>query len=90
MAAIVSKLAVLLIYAASLASLFIAMPVGLATSLQIISLLLLVTHTLECVVCWRYLKLYQGPLAMSIVYTLLFGFVHWLPLKKQAQAQSSA
>lgn len=45
---------------------------------------LFVAHVLEIPVAFRYIKRYPGPLATSIVLTLLFGFLHWLPLRKQA------
>ena len=34
---------------------------------------------------FKWIKLYEGPLAVSILLTLLFGFMHWMPYKRRAQ-----
>jgi uncharacterized membrane protein (UPF0136 family) len=80
-----AKLGALLFYAAALLSLLVAWPPLLEQVLQWGTLLLLATHALEVVICLRWIRLYPGPLAVSIVLTLLFGFVHWLPYKRQAE-----
>jgi hypothetical protein len=36
-------------------------------------------------------RLYKGPLAVSIILTLLFGFLHWKPLADaRARAETGA
>ena len=40
----------------------------------------LVLHTLELVFLFRHVRLYRGPLAISVILTLLFGLLHWKPL----------
>jgi uncharacterized membrane protein HdeD (DUF308 family) len=50
-----------------------------------IALLLLAGHVIEAVVAFRYVKRYPGPLAVSLVLTLLFGFLHWWPYRRQAK-----
>ncbi|MBP8926165.1 MAG: hypothetical protein KBG75_09925 [Pseudomonadales bacterium] len=84
-----AKLICLLFYAAALLSLFVAMPPAVEQVLQYGTLLLFAAHTIEIVVAFRYIKLYEGPLLISMLLTLLFGFVHWMPYKKRA-AQGAA
>jgi len=79
-----AKISMLLIYAAALASLFLDWPALLEQVLQIGSLVFLAVHTIEVVVSWRWVRSYEGPLALSVLLTLLFGFVHWMPYKKRA------
>lgn len=79
-----AKISMLLIYAAALASLFLDWPALLEQVLQIGSLVFLAVHAIEVVVSWRWVRSYEGPLALSILLTLLFGFVHWMPYKKRA------
>jgi predicted acyltransferase len=43
---------------------------------------LLVIHLLEFVMVYKLLKASPGPMAAHFIHTLVFGFVHWLPLKK--------
>lgn len=52
--------------------------------LQWVALILLVAHALEVLVAWGSIRKYRGPVIDSIALTLLFGFLHWLPLKKSA------
>ena len=33
---------------------------------------------------YKHVRLYRGPLAASVVLTLLFGLLHWKPLADQA------
>jgi len=39
-----------------------------------------VIHALEIVVMFKQVRLYRGPLAVSMLLTLLFGLLHWKPL----------
>ena len=43
---------------------------------------ILVAHVLEMFVAFKWIKLYSGGLATSLLLTLLFGFMHWLPIKQ--------
>ena len=43
---------------------------------------LLVVHLLEFLMVYKVLKASPGPMAGHFLHTLVFGFVHWLPLKK--------
>ena len=85
MFAMPAKIGALLFYAAALLSLFIDLPPPIEQVLQIGAVLLLVTHAIEVLLAFRWIRQYEGPLALSILLTLLFGFVHWLPIKKRAQ-----
>ena len=49
------------------------------------ALLLLGIHALEVLFAFKHVRLYKGPLAISVVLTLLFGLLHWKPF-----AQASA
>ena len=80
-----TTLVLLAFYAAALVSCFGAMPTAIESVLQIGALVLLLAHAIEVVVCLRYVRLYEGPLAVSIVLTLLFGFIHWMPYKRQVE-----
>ncbi len=70
----------LAIYLGALVSLSVALPHDYAVTLQVLAGLLLVVHLLEVFIFMRHLRLYQGPVAISIVLTLLFGLLHWQPL----------
>ena len=88
MSAFPAKLGALLFYGAALLSLVLDLPPALEQVLQVGTLLLLVAHALEVVLCFRWIRMYEGGVALSIVLTLLFGFVHWLPIKQRAQARA--
>lgn len=62
-------------------------PAGLEAVLQYGALALLVAHAIEVMVCFRWLRLYPGPVLVSIALTLLFGFVHWMPYKRRFEAE---
>lgn len=85
-----AKIGTLVFYLAALASLFIAFPPAVASVLQWGAVVLLVAHALEVVFCLRWIRLYEGPLAVSILLTLLFGFVHWMPYKRRAEGAAGA
>lgn len=81
-----ARVSVLCFYGAALASLFFAFPPLLGMVLQYGTIALLVAHTIEVLFCLRWIRLYPGSLVTSICLTLLFGFVHWMPYKKRAEA----
>ena len=85
MPAVAAKVGVLLFYAAALVSLSGDFPPLAAQLLQYGTLLLFTLHTLEAILCFRWVRMYEGPLVVSILLTLLFGFVHWMPYKKRAE-----
>ncbi|HPU50769.1 MAG TPA: hypothetical protein PK359_04355 [Burkholderiaceae bacterium] len=74
------KIACLATYALALASLAGLLPAGAFVHVRTIAAILLVLHTLEVVFMFRHVRLYRGPLAISVLLTLLFGLLHWKPL----------
>lgn len=86
----VVRASVLAFYGAALASLFLTFPPLLETLLQYGTVVLILAHAAEVVFCLRWVKMYPGPLVVSVLLTLLFGFVHWMPYKKRAQAEPPA
>ena len=44
----------------------------------------LAIHAVELPFFWRRVKAYRGPLAASVVMTLLFGLLHLAPLRGAA------
>jgi uncharacterized protein YhhL (DUF1145 family) len=70
------------IYALACISLAWPLPFEAGPWLQKISGILLAIHLLETVVMFKHVRKYQGPLATSILLSLLFGLLHWLPLSK--------
>ena len=79
-----AKITCLVFYAATLLSLLFTWPPALEAILQYGTLFLLVAHAIEVGVAWRWLRLYEGPLILSVLFTLLFGYVHWMPYKRRA------
>lgn len=84
------KTACVVFYAAALSSLFADWPPLLEVILQYGTIILLLAHAVEVAVSFRWVRQYEGPLAVSILLTLLFGFVHWMPYKRRAQQSGSA
>lgn len=71
----------IVIYLLGLASYARMLPESLGL-LGPIALVLLAAHVLELIFMWKYVKRYQGSLAVSVILTLLFGLLHWRPLAK--------
>ena len=84
----VLKLALLALYAATLAGFAGLLPIGAADRLQNIALVLLAIHAVELLVMFKHVKRYTGALPVSVLLTLLFGLLHWKPLAKQAEADN--
>lgn len=80
------KLALLALYAGALAGFAGLLPPGLAARLQNIALIVLAIHVIEMMVMFRHVRRYRGPLAASILLTLLFGLLHWKPLADEHKA----
>jgi acetyl-CoA acetyltransferase len=62
-------------------------PHGPATALQVTALLLLGDHVIELLIAFAAVRRHPGPLIDSIVLTLLFGFLHWQPLRRPPPAK---
>jgi uncharacterized protein YhhL (DUF1145 family) len=82
-----NKLGALVFYAATLASFFVPLPVSAEVVhwMRLIAGALLVAHVGEAVIFRRQVALYPGPMAVSVLLTLLFGFLHWKPLADKAR-----
>jgi hypothetical protein len=48
------------------------------------ALILVFIHTLELAFVFKHVRSYKGPVALSILLTLLFGLLHWKPLADAA------
>ncbi|MBL8336434.1 MAG: DUF1145 domain-containing protein [Rhodoferax sp.] len=79
------KALLIAIYAAAIVSLFGVLPSDLGHLLQRLSLILLVIHAVELALMFKAVRRYPGPLATSILLTLLFGLLHWKPLADAAR-----
>lgn len=77
------KISCLVIYALGAASALGLLPESLGF-FGVVALLLLAAHLAEVLLMFKHVRRYQGPLAMSILLTLLFGLLHWKPLADQA------
>ena len=74
------RLLILATYFLALLGLVMPLPLDAGPILQRVSLVLLVIHVLELLVKFRQVRLYRGPLPISVLLTLLFGLLHWKPL----------
>ncbi|MBK6451463.1 MAG: hypothetical protein KA760_00500 [Steroidobacteraceae bacterium] len=81
------KASCLAIYLLAIVAIAGALPHGIASVLQLVAVLLLAGHVLELLVAFSAIKRYPGLLIDSIGLTLLFGFLHWLPLRKGGATQ---
>jgi len=75
----------LAIYALGMAGLAGLLPSGLAGTMQTVALIMLTVHAVELLVMFKHVKRYPGPLAVSVLLTMLFGLLHWKPLADTAQ-----
>lgn len=75
------KAGCLAIYALALVGLFVPLPFGLQAPLLYAAVILLASHGLEALLMLRTVRRYPGSLATSLLLTLLFGFLHWWPLR---------
>ncbi|SOE62312.1 hypothetical protein SAMN05414139_02083 [Burkholderia sp. D7] len=82
------KAGCLAIYGLALAGMAGLLPHLLAWTMEIVAAAFLGIHALELVFVFGKVRLYRGPLAASVLLTLLFGLLHWIPLAN-AQAQKS-
>ncbi|MBL0089687.1 MAG: hypothetical protein IPP87_17115 [Ideonella sp.] len=83
---LILRLACLAAFVLALAHLGGLMPAGWFSRAPMIAAILLGLHALELLLFFRHVRLYRGPLAVSVVLTLLFGLLHWKPL---ADAQAA-
>jgi len=83
------KAGCLFVFSAALARLAGLLPPGVLPYSTWIAFGLLVIHLIELPLFFKYVRLYRGPLAVSVLLTLLFGLLHWKPLA-ETQARRSA
>lgn len=83
--AVISKAICLILYALGLASFLGMLPEGWRI-IGPIAAGVLVIHLIEIVVAFKHVRAYQGPLAVSMLLTLLFGFLHWKPIADRAKS----
>jgi uncharacterized protein YhhL (DUF1145 family) len=83
-ALLILKLACLALYASALAGTTDMLPTNLAGPLEAFALVVVVVHALEMVLAFRSIRRYPHGLALSLLLTLLFGALHWLPLARRA------
>ena len=82
------KAGCLAIYLAAAAGVPVGLPLDVASTLQQAAVILLVIHLLEALIGFRSVKRYQGPWVDSFALTLLFGFLHLVPLRRNAWLSS--
>lgn len=75
------KASCLALYLLAIVGSFGALPDGITSALQLVAIVLLAGHVLEVLLAFGTLKRHPGPLVDSIGLTLLFGFLHWWPLR---------
>ena len=71
------KTVLLAAYALALASLLWPLPYDAGPSVRRI---VLAVHGVEPIAMFKHVRHYRGPLAASVLLTLLFGLLHWKPL----------
>ncbi len=79
------KASCLLLYGLAIAAYCGQWPGAVGNAMQMLALVSLVVHVIEMLTVFDKVRLYKGPLAVSVVLTLLFGLLHWMPLAKQSK-----
>jgi len=77
-------------YVLAIISLFVVLPAGASPVVQKLAVVLIAVHALECVLAFKYVKSYSGPLLTSVALALLYGLLHWMPLAKAARKAATA
>ena len=84
------KIITLAIYAALAIAAFVFPGTTIATVAKWAPGVLLVAHLLEFAVVIKLLKQAEGSMAHHFFQTLLFGYVHWFPLKQAMESPAEA
>ena len=74
------KSACVALYLMTLARLAGWLPDAMFARLPLIAGIILLAHVAELALMFRHVRRYPGPLAASVMLTLLFGLLHWKPL----------
>jgi hypothetical protein len=83
------KGAALIVYVVALATLADWLEGPVADGIAAFGVAMFALHVLELPFVLGHLRRYRGPLAASIVLNLLFGLLHWVPLKRAAHADAA-
>jgi hypothetical protein len=84
------KIGCIAVYVAALAGWAGLVPDGLGHAAQMIAAAVLLLHAIELIFAFEHVRRYRGPLALSVLLTLLFGLLHWKPLADaEAKKRSS-
>ena len=87
---LVLRAACIAAYVLAVVSLAGLLPPPMPSRVQIVAAGLLTLHAFELALVFRHVRLYRGPLAVSVLLTLLFGLLHWKPLVDASRAQARA
>ncbi len=74
------KVGCLCIYAMAIAGAAGLLPGRVGGALEMVAGVMLALHALELALAWKYVRLYRGPIGVSVGLTLVFGVLHWKPL----------
>ena len=74
-------------YILAVASLFFPLFGEMTIYYQYFIIAVLVAHVVEVLVFMAHVRKYEGTLVARVFLTILYGFLHWLPLKQQAHAK---
>jgi hypothetical protein len=78
------KFACLLLYGLALAAQAGAWTGTTAVAIRDVALVILAAHAVEAGVAFHYVRRYRGALAVSVLFALLFGLLHIVPLARQS------
>ena len=82
------KVLCIVLYAAAVGHWAGWMPAGVMPFATTLAVVFLGLHALEVLIFWQRVKRYRGPLAVSIGFTLMFGFLHLIPLRGDERAKA--
>lgn len=74
------KAACLAVYVLAAAKLAGLLPEDSFNRTPLVAAVLLGLHALELLFAFKHVRRYKGPIAASVLLTLLFGVLHWKPL----------
>jgi len=86
----ISKLACLALLGLGLAQALWPAALDLPFDAPRAALILLAIHLAELVFAFKHVRSYKGPLAVSMLLTLMFGLLHWKPLADAAASEAKA
>lgn len=83
------KIGAIVIYCAALAGAAGVLPPGIGRVAQVVAVGIVLLHALELPFAFGHVRRYRGPLAVSVLLTLLFGVLHWKPLADLAKGRAA-